>query len=576
MVIRDWLEIGIFLLVVTALVKPVGLYMARVYQGEHVFLSRIFLPVERLFYRLTGTREDQEMDWKGYTLAMLLFNGIGLLFLFLLLLSQNLHPFNPQKLAPFAWDLAVNTAVSFTTNTNWQAYSGESTASYFSQMMGFTVQNFFSTATGMCVLISVIRGFARHQTNMIGNFYVDMTRSVLYILLPLAFVAALLLVSQGIIQNLKPYENAQMIQPVQSANGKMVTHQVIPMGPVASQEAIKELGTNGGGFFGANSSHPFENPTPLSNWLEMLLIGLLTAPLTYTFGKMAGDVRQGWAIYIAMMVLFLIGIGFLYSMQSAGNPIFEQMNIAGNPMEGREVRFGLSNSALFAGLTTATSCGAVNNQHDSLLPLAGMVPLVFILLGEVILGGVGSGLYTMLAFALIAVFVAGLMIGRTPEYLGKKVEVREMWMSVITVLTSGIVVLITTGITFLTPAALESISNPGPHGLSQVMYAFGSMGNNNGSAFGGLNANTPFYTLLGALAMLLGRYLPAVAVLAMAGSLAQKKYIPSGSGTLSTHRTPFIFWLMIIVIIVGALTFFPALALGPFAEHLLMRDGKIF
>jgi K+-transporting ATPase ATPase A chain len=483
--------------------------------------------------------------------------------------------------------------VSFATNTNWQNYGGESTASYFSQVTALAVQNFLSAATGMAILIAFIRGFIRRTAETIGNFWVDMTRSVLYILLPISLVAALVLVSQGVIQNFSPYKTVRLIEatsyekakldaegsPVKDEKGQVVTEKVIvkeqtlPMGPVASQEAIKEFGTNGGGFFNANSSHPYENPTPFTNFFEIFLILMIPAALTYTFGKIAGDTKQGWAIYIAMLLIFVLAFSGLYMAEYKGNPLVQRLGVSGYSMEGKEVRFGLGGSALFSASTTATSCGAVNNMHDSLTPLGGLIPLTLILLSEVVFGGVGSGLYTMLAFVVIAVFSAGLMIGRIPEYLGKKIEVTEMWMSVITVLTAGVFILLFMSIALLTKAGLGSLANSGPHGLSEVLYAFASQANNNGSAFAGLNGNTMFYNLMGSLAMLLGRFAPAVAVLAMAGSLAKKKYVPFSKGTLPTHQLPFIIWLIAVVLIVGALTFFPALALGPIVEHMIMRGG---
>jgi K+-transporting ATPase ATPase A chain len=586
----ELLETISFFTILLILVKPVGAFMARLYQGERNILSPVLVPVENILYRICGIDREREMDWKRYAAAMLLFNGAGFLVLFAMLLLQGVLPFNPQKFGGFSWPLALNTAISFTTNTNWQAYGGEQAAGYFTQMAGFTVQNFVSAATGMALVIALIRGFVRRKTSMLGNFWVDMTRGILYILLPLSLVAALILVSQGVIQNLSPYKTVTLLQstsydkpksdekgtPVKDAAGNPVTERVtveevtVPMGPVASQEAIKELGTNGGGFFNANSAHPYENPTPLSHFLEILLILLIPGALTCTFGLMVGNSRQGWALLGVMLLILIASFGVLQGVEANGNPLIAKLGVHGANLEGKEVRFSLAGTSLFEVATTGASCGAVAAMHDSLTPMGGMIPLSLILLGEIIFGGVGSGLYTMLAFAVIAVFVAGLMIGRTPEYLGKKIEVREMWMSLLTILTSGIVVLILSGIAMITPSAVASMANPGAHGLSEVLYAFASMANNNGSAFAGLNANVNFYNLLGSIAMLLGRYVPAVAVLAMAGSLAEKKYIPPSLGTLPTDRAPFAIWLTLVILIVGALTFFPALALGPIAEHLSM------
>jgi len=589
----DIVQILALLVVLTLLVKPFGGYMKKAYGGERTFLTPVFGPLERVLYRISGISPDAEMNWKRYAVSMLIFNFVGLAVMFAVLMLQGYLPLNPSKFPGFSWHLAINTAVSFVTNTNWQAYSGESAASYFTQVMVLAVHNFLSAATGMAIVIAFVRGLVRRTAETIGNFWVDMTRSVLYILLPISLVAALVLVSQGVIQNFSPYKTAQLVEatsydkpkldaegnPVKDEKGQAVTEKVIvkeqtlPMGPVASQEAIKELGTNGGGFFNANSAHPYENPTPLSNFLEILLILSIPAALTNTFGRMVGKTRQGWAIYTAMMFLLVLAIGVLYWAEYNGNPLVQKLGVSGVYMEGKEVRFGLGGSALFASATTGTSCGAVNTMHDSLTPIGGMVPLMLILLSEVVFGGVGSGLYTMLAFVIIAVFTAGLMIGRIPEYLGKKIEVTEMWMSVITVLTAGVVILPLVAIALITPSAVSSMANPGPHGLSEVLYAFASMSNNNGSAFAGLNANTVFYNLMGSLAMLAGRFGPAIAILAMAGSLVKKKYVPASVGTLPTDQLPFIFWLVSVVLIVGALTFFPALALGPIVEHMIMLGG---
>ena len=575
---------------VLLLAHPLGSFMARIYNGERTFLSPILAPCESLFYRICGVDRNDEMGWQRYAYAMLLFNLVLFLTLFGMLLAQPVLPFNPQGVPGLSWPLALNTAVSFVTNTNWQNYSGESTLSYFTQVVGLTVHNFVSAASGMAIVIALIRGFVRRTTATIGNFWVDLTRSVLYILLPLSLIGAVFLVSQGAIQNFSAYQTVPLTQPLShdkakldeignpmlDQNGKVLTEKVpvteatIPMGPVASQEAIKELGTNGGGFFNANSAHPFENPTPLSNFMEVLFILLIPAALTRTFGVMVGNPRQGWALLGVMLFLFIAAFGVLHASELASTPMLHHLGLMGGNLEGKELRFSLAGSNLFTVATTATSCGAVTAMHDSLTPLGGLVPLSLILLGEIVFGGVGSGLYTMLAFAIIAVFVSGLMIGRTPEYLGKKIEVREMWMSIVIILVAGVVVLILSGLAMITPSAVASMANPGAHGLSEVLYAFASMANNNGSAFAGLTGNTNFYNLLGALAMLIGRYVPAVAVLAMAGGLAGKKYVPPSLGTLPTDKFPFAFWLTLVILIVGALTFFPALALGPIVEHLSM------
>jgi potassium-transporting ATPase potassium-binding subunit len=586
----EWLETSLFFIILLAMVRPFGAYMARVFQGERTFLSPLLAPCENLLYRICGVNRDEEMGWKRYAVAMLIFNLVCGVTLFAILLLQWLLPLNPQKLPAFHWDLALNTATSFTTNTNWQNYSGEAAASYFTQMFGFTVHNFASAATGIVIAISLIRGLVRRRATAIGNFWVDLTRCILYILLPVSVIFAVFLVSQGVIQNFTPYRTAPLVQatgydkprldekgnPVKDARGNPVTESAtvkevtIPMGPVASQEAIKELGTNGGGFFNANSAHPYENPTPLSNMAEIFLILLISGGLTYTFGLMAGNTRQGWALLAVMLAVLVFSTGLLYHAESGGNPSLAKLGVEGVNMEGKETRFGLAGIALFAVSTTGTSCGAVNTMHDSLTPMGGMVPLSLILLSEVIFGGVGTGLYTMLAFVVIAVFLAGLMIGRTPEFLGKKIEAREMWMSIITVLTSGILILIFSATATMIPSAVASMANPGAHGLSEVFYAFASQSNNNGSAFAGISGNTVFYNLAGAFCMLIGRFAPILATLAMAGSLAEKKYVPPSLGTLPTDKAPFAFWLTLVILIVGALTFFPALSLGPIVEHLQM------
>jgi len=590
----EWLQTILFFVVLLALVKPVGSFMAKVFQGERTLLSPVLAPCERVIYRICGVKPEDEMGWQRYAGAMVLFNLALFVSLFVLLLTQHLLPLNPQKVPAFTWQLALNTAVSFTTNTNWQAYVGEQAASYFTQMVGLAVHNFVSAATGIAIAIAVIRGFVRRKTSTLGNFWVDMTRCTLYILLPISIILSLVLVSQGVIQNFSAYKSVPLVQstsydkpkmddkgnPLKDAADKPVTENVIvkevqiPMGPVASQEVIKELGTNGGGFFNANSAHPFENPTPLSNFIEILLILLIPGALTYTFGVMVGNTRQGWMLLGVMLFILITAFGILQWSESSGNPLVAGLGVQSINMEGKDVRFGMAGSNLFTIATTGTSCGAVNSMHDSLTPIGGMMPLSLILLGEIIFGGVGSGLYTMLAFAIIAVFVSGLMIGRTPEYLGKKIEVKEMWMSILVILTAGVTVLILSGIAMITPAAVASMANPGAHGLSEVLYAFASMANNNGSAFAGLSANVNFYNLFGSLAMTLGRYVPAIAVLAMAGSLAEKKYVPPSLGTLPTDKAPFAIWLTLVILIVGALTFFPALSLGPIVEQLTMLGGS--
>ena len=581
MTISSWLQLIFYLVVLLLLAKPLGTHMARVYQGERTFLHPIVQPVERLFYRALGTNPEVEMDWKTYAVALLLFNLLGLLAVYLLQRLQVILPLNPEGLVAITPDSSWNTAVSFASNTNWQGYGGEVTMSYLTQMLALTVQNFFSAAAGMATLIAFIRGFTRHTAQTIGNFWVDLTRSVLYILLPLAFVVALVLVSQGVVQTLRPYQTVPLLQSTTDTNGATVTEQVLAVGPAAAQIAIKQLGTNGGGFFNTNSSHPFENPTPLSNFVEMLAILLIPAALCYTFGKMVKDTRQGWAILTAMTLIFVVLLGVVVWAETNGNPALTSLGIdqtqtdlqPGGNMEGKEVRFGVVNSALWAAATTAASNGSVNSMHDSFTPLGGLVPLWFMQLGEIIYGGVGSGLYGMLAFAIIAVFIAGLMVGRTPEYLGKKIEAYEMKMAALIVLIPVMIVLSGTAVAVLSAAGRATIYNPGAHGFSELLYAFSSAGNNNGSAFAGLGANTPFYNTALGLAMLFARYWLAIPTLAIAGSLVQKKAVPTGAGTLPTYGPLFIGWLIAVIIVVGALSFIPALALGPIVEHLLMPGG---
>jgi K+-transporting ATPase ATPase A chain len=578
--VRGWIQIAVFFGVVVACVKPLGGYMARVYESDGVWLEKIFGPVERLLYRLSGVEKDEETSWRTYAVDMLLFNLAGVLFTYALARLQGVIPpqsLNPQGFSGVTPDLAWNTAVSFATNTDWQSYGGESTMSYLTQMLALAVQNFVCAASGMAVLVALIRSFTRKTTSTIGSFWVDLVRSTLYILLPLSFVMALLLVWQGVVQTFHAYPTALLLQSAKDADGKAVTDQILAIGPAASQIAIKHLGTNGGGFFNANSAHPFENPTGLSNFIEMLGILILPASLCYTFGVMVKDTRQGWAVFAAMSAILLPLVLLCVGAEQAGNPAFRDLGIdqvasgisSGGNMEGKEVRFGIVASGLFATITTAVSCGAVNAMHDSFTPLGGLVPMWLMQLGEVVFGGVGAGLYGMLMFAIVAVFVAGLMVGRTPEYLGKKIEAFEMKMASVTVLVPPATVLLFTAIAVVTEAGKKGMSNPGPHGFSEVLYAFSSAANNNGSAFGGLNANTPFYNTLLGVAMFFGRFFVKVAVLALAGSVAKKKLVPMTSGTLPTHTPLFVGMLVGVVLLVGALTFIPALALGPIVEQLM-------
>jgi K+-transporting ATPase ATPase A chain len=573
------IQITIFLSILLLTVKPLGIYMARIYEGKPAGLNVLLAPVERWIYRLTRVNPMQGMSWKTYAVAVMLFNVLGIIFVYILQRLQCFLPLNPMSIPKVAPDLAFNTAISFATNTNWQSYGGETTLSYFTQMLGLTVQNFVSAATGMAVLIAVIRGFIQKQIETIGNFWVDLVRSLLYILLPLSIILSLVLVSQGVVQTFKPSAKAELLQPIRDADGKTVTEQVIALGPVASQIAIKQLGTNGGGFFNVNSSHPFENPTPLSNLLELLAILLISAGLCYTFGYMVRDRRQGWAILAAMLIIFIPCLLICVHFEQKGNPAFNDLNIdqnvsafqPGGNMEGKEARFGIVNSALWATATTAASNGSVNSMHDSYMPLGGLIPMWLMQLGEVIFGGVGSGLYGMLAFVIVAVFISGLMIGRTPEYLGKKIEIYEMKMSALILFIPHMCVLIGTAVAVVLPKAKAAVLNPGPHGLSEILYAFSSAGNNNGSAFAGLSSNNFFYNIALGLAMFFSRYWLIIPILAIAGSLSKKKIIPVSQGTLPTHTPLFIIFLVMIVLIVGALTFFPALALGPIIEHLMLR-----
>jgi K+-transporting ATPase ATPase A chain len=572
-----WLQIGLYLIVLLLLVKPLGSFMARVYEGERTFLSPVLGPVERLIYRITGVKPQEEMDWKTYAFAMLLFSLVGLITLYGLQRLQAVLPLNPQHLGAVAPDLSFNTSVSFNSNTNWQSYGGETTMSYLTQMIGLAVHNFLSAAIGMAVLIALIRGFVRHSAQTIGNAWVDMTRSMLYILIPLSLVLAIALVSQGVVQTFSSSQKAQLLQSTQDANGQTVTEQTIAVGPAASQIAIKQLGTNGGGFFNVNSAHPLENPTPLSNFLEMLAILLIPASLCYTFGKMAKETRQGWALLTAMTLIFVVMLSIAVWAEQRGNPVLTHLGVdqtasatqPGGNMEGKELRFGITNSALWATATTSASNGSVNSMHDSFTAIGGLVPMWMMQLGEVVFGGVGSGLYGMLAFVIVAVFIAGLMIGRTPEYLGKKIESYEMKMASLMVLIPVVCVLLGTAIAVLVPAGSAAVANPGSHGFSEILYAFSSASNNNGSAFAGLATNNMFYNIALGVAMLLGRYWLMIPTLAIAGSLVRKKHVPPSVGTLPTHTPLFIIWLITVVIIVGALSFFPALSLGPFVEHLM-------
>jgi K+-transporting ATPase ATPase A chain len=601
MTINGWLQILVFIAIIIAIAKPVGVFMTHVFNGERTFMHPVLRPLERLIYRLTAVDEKREMHWTEYAAAMLLFSLVSVLLLYLIQRAQGYLPLNPQRLAGVDSQAsatggfvasAFNTAVSFTSNTNWQSYVPEVTMSYLTQMAGLAYHNFASAATGIVLAIAFIRGVARREMQTIGNFWVDFVRCNLYVLLPVCILGALLLVSQGVIQNFRPYDTAKLVEPQtievdkKDANGNVkkesrtVTEQAIAQGPVASQEFIKELGTNGGGFFNTNSAHPFENPTPFTNFIELLAIFTIGAGLTYTLGRMTGSPKHGWAVLAAMVVLFLAGVFTSYWAESRGNPILNTLGAdqqvsasqPGGNMEGKDVRFGIANSALFATVTTDASCGAVNSMHDSFTPLGGMVPLVNIMLGEIIFGGVGSGLYGMLVFVILSVFIAGLMVGRTPEYLGKKIESYDIKMSMLYVLIFPLIILIFAGLSVLAPGfGTSQLNNPGPHGLSEILYAFTSATGNNGSAFAGISANTYWYNTTIGLAMLIGRFLMIVPMLAVAGSLAQKKIVPPSLGTFPVTTPLFTTLLVSVIVIVGALTFFPVLSLGPVVEELLMR-----
>jgi K+-transporting ATPase ATPase A chain len=598
MTINGWVQIAVFLALILAITKPLGVFMERVFSGERTFLDPAVRPIERLLYRVTGVDEKHEMRWTEYAFTMLLFSGASMLLLYVIERVQHVLPWNPQKFGAVGQALAFNTTASFTTNTNWQNYSGESTMSYLTQMAGLAYHNFASAAVGIALAIAFVRGIARKERETIGNFWVDMTRSTLWVLLPACIVYALFLVSQGVVQNLKPYDTVKLIEPQQiqktgtdgkpmvAQDGKpvmdTVTDQTIAQGPVASQEAIKMLGTNGGGFFNANSSHPFENPTPLSNFLQMLSIFAIPAGLTYTLGRMTGSQRHGWAVWAAMAVLFLCGVTAAYWAEARGNPLLHGVDQSasvlqpGGNMEGKEVRFGIASSALFATVTTDASCGAINGVHDSFTPLGGLVPLVNIMLSETVFGGVGAGLYGILIYVVLSVFIAGLMVGRTPEYLGKKIEAYDVKMAMLVTLVFPLIILVLTGISSVEGFGKSSISNAGPHGFTQILYAFTSMAGNNGSAFAGLNGNTLWYNTAGAMTMLVGRFFMIIPMLAIAGNLAKKKTVPASAGTFPVTTPLFTVLLVSVIVIVGALTFFPALSLGPVLEHLQMMAGKTF
>jgi potassium-transporting ATPase potassium-binding subunit len=597
MTLNGWFQILFYFAVVLLVTKPMGIFMAKVFSRERTWLDPVMRPVERLLYKITRVDEAREMRWTEYAIAMLLFSGVSMLVLYLLERTQQWLPLNPQKFAAVAQDLAFNTAASFTTNTNWQFYSGEQVMSYLTQMAGLAFHNFASAAVGMALAVAFIRGIARREKDTIGNFWVDITRATFWVLVPLSLVAALVLVSQGVIQNFRPYDTVKIVEqqqvqklgqdgkPVVDSGGKpvmeTVSQQTIAQGPIASQEAIKELGTNGGGFLNSNSAHPFENPTPFSNFFEMVLIFAIPAGFTYTLGRMTGSQKHGWAVFGAMAVLFFAGVTTAYWAESHGNPLLsgsdQRASLAqpGGNMEGKEVRFGIANSALFATVTTDASCGAVNAMHDSYTPLGGMVPLVNIMLGEIVFGGVGAGMYGILIFVIVSVFIAGLMVGRTPEYLGKKIEAYDVKMAMLYVLIFPLMILVLAGFSVLLPQGLATLGNNGPHGLSEILYAFTSGTGNNGSAFAGLGGNR-WYNLAMGFTMLIGRFLMIVPMLAVAGSLARKKTVPPSPGTFPVTTPLFAALLVSVIIIVGALTFFPALSLGPILEHLLMNAHKTF
>ncbi len=590
MTANGWFQIGGFFVAVFLVTKPLGVFIARVFNREKTFLDPPLRPLERVIYRLTGVDENREMRWTEYAVAMLLSSGVSMILLYAMMRVQRWLPLNPQKLPNVPPDLAFNTAASFTTNTNWQAYTPETTMSYLTQMAGLAYHNFASAAVGIVLAIAVMRGIARRETEKIGNFWVDLTRCFLWVLLPICLLVSLVLVSQGVVQNLRPYTTVELVEPqtvrTTGADGKVSTQivreQVIAQGPTASQEVIKEFGTNGGGFFNANSAHPFENPTPLSNFIELVLIFSIPSALTYTLGRMTGAQRHGWAVWAAMSVLFLAAVSVAYWAEAPGNPLFGGVDQrpsalqSGGNMEGKEVRFGVAPSALFATVTTDTSCGAVNSMHDSFTPLGGLVPLTNIMLGEVVFGGVGSGLYGMIVFVILAVFIAGLMVGRTPEYLGKKIESYDVKMAMLSILIMSFAILVFSAVAAVEKFGTSSISNPGPHGLSQILYAYASPVGNNGSAFAGLNPNTLWYNTSTAAVMLLGRFFMVIPVLAIAGNLARKKIAPESVGTFPVTGPLFTILVISTILIVGALTFFPALSLGPVLEHLLMLAGKRF